>query len=94
MGFGIYDLGFTIWDLAPSKKIYLSYISDLDIYIILTTLSDDMKKEVEDFVNYLQSKKITEEKFTAQRKPGLAKGLIKMKAGFDAPLDDFKEYME
>ena len=69
-------------------------MSDLDIYIKLTSLTDDMKREVEDFVNYLQSKTITEEKLTTQRKPGLAKGLIQMRADFDKPLDDFKEYME
>ncbi len=69
-------------------------MSDLDIYIKFTTLTEDMKREVEDFVNHLQSKTITEENFKDQRKPGLAKGLIQMKAGFDTPLDDFKKYME
>ncbi len=29
-----------------------------------------------------------------QRKIGTAKGLIKMSADFDAPLEDFKDYME
>ncbi len=29
----------------------------------------------------------------SNRKPGLAKGLVKMSDDFDEPLDDFKEYM-
>jgi len=68
-------------------------MTDLDIYIKLATLPDDLKKEVGDFVEFLKSKTTTKGKSNTQRKAGLAKGLIQMKEGFDDPLDDFKEYM-
>lgn len=69
-------------------------MSDIDIYIKLTTLPDDLKKEVGDFVDFLKSKTNVKESMKIQRKAGLAKGLIRMKDDFDEPLDDFKEYME
>ncbi len=68
-------------------------MTDVDIYTKLATLSDDMKKEVDGFVDFLKSKIQVEKKAKTQRKAGLAKGLIKMKEDFDEPLDDFKEYM-
>jgi hypothetical protein len=76
-----------------NENDYLSFMTDIDIYIKLATLPDDMKKEVGDFVEFLKSKTIVKEKTKIQRKAGLAKGLIQMKEGFDEPLDDFKEYM-
>ena len=68
-------------------------MSDLDIYIKLATLPEDMKREVDDFVDFLRSKSVTQEKAKKQRKAGLAKGLIQMKDDFEEPLDDFKDYM-
>ncbi|WP_425342609.1 type II toxin-antitoxin system VapB family antitoxin [Lunatimonas salinarum] len=44
-------------------------------------------------VDFLKSKSVSKSKNKPQRKPGLAKGLIRMKDDFDEPLDDFKEYM-
>jgi hypothetical protein len=72
---------------------YISFMTDIDIYIKLATLPDDMKKQVGDFVEFMKSKTIAKENIKAQRKAGLAKGLIEMKEGFDDPLEDFKEYM-
>ena len=69
-------------------------MTDIDIYIKLATLPDDMKKEVDDFVDFLKSKTSVKEKAKTQRKAGLAKGLIQMREDFDEPLDDFKEYMQ
>ena len=68
-------------------------MTDIDIYIKLATLPDEMKKEVDDFVDFLKSKTNFKEKAKTQRKAGLAKGLIEMREDFDEPLDDFKEYM-
>jgi hypothetical protein len=53
-------------------------------------LSNELKKEVDDFVSFLLTKKNNKAK---KRKPGLAKGLIKMKKDFDEPLEDFNAYM-
>ena len=80
--------------LAKSMgKDYLSIITDIDIYIKLATLPDEMKKEADDFVDFLKTKTLVKEKAKTQRKAGLAKGLIQMKKDFDEPLDDFKECM-
>jgi len=76
-----------------NENDYLSFMTDIDIYIKLATLPDDMKKAVGDFVEFLKSKTNAKENIKTQRKAGLAKGLIEMKEGFDDPLDDFKEYM-
>ena len=66
----------------------------IDIYIKVATLPDDLKNEVDSFVDYLKTKTQREEQNKVPRKAGLAKGLIRMKEDFDEPLDDFKEYME
>ena len=51
------------------------------------------QKEVEDFVDFILEKKINPQKIEKQRTLGLLKGKIKMSPDFDAPLDDFKDYM-
>jgi hypothetical protein len=76
-----------------NENNYLSFMTDIDIYIKLASLPDDLKRQVGDFVEFLKSKTMAKEKSKTQRKAGLAKGLIEMKEGFDDPLDDFKEYM-
>jgi uncharacterized protein with ParB-like and HNH nuclease domain len=61
------------------------------LYSKINTLPPSLIKEVDDFVEFLKTKqrksKINERKF------GCAKGLIIMHGDFDAPLEDFKEYM-
>lgn len=57
----------------------------------INSLPPSILNEVNDFVDFLRAKhnktKIKERKF------GCAKGLIVMNEDFDAPLEDFKEYM-
>jgi hypothetical protein len=67
-------------------------MSDLELYIKLTSLPENLKKEIGDFADFLTSK-LKREGAPAPRKAGLAKGLIKMKDDFDDPLEDFAEYM-
>jgi hypothetical protein len=67
-------------------------MTDIDIYIKLSTLPNDLKKQVSEFVDFLKSKKKTGQK-NRVKKAGLAKGLIEMKENFDEPLEDFNEYM-
>ena len=55
-------------------------------------LPEHLKAEVVDFIEFLLKKKASNE-VLAKPKFGSAKGLIEMKPDFDAPLDDFKEYM-
>jgi hypothetical protein len=64
-------------------------MSDIETYKKLALLPDELKKEVDDFVDFLLTKKSGK---TKKRKLGLAKGLIKMGKDFDEPLEDFKEY--
>lgn len=63
-------------------------MTDIGIYKKLVTLPDDMKKEVDQFIDYLKSKSVAglDTKSQPQKKAGLAKGLIHMR-------DDFKEYI-
>lgn len=67
-------------------------MSDFEIYKKVVTLPDHMKAEVNDFVEQLLAK-ITNEESRGKRVGGLAKGLIHLSDDFDAPLDDFKDYM-
>ena len=55
-------------------------------------LPDEFKKQVLDFVDTLFKKSETKKK-KGKRPFGTAKGKIIIKAGFDDPLEDFKDYM-
>ncbi len=73
----------------PNKVI----VEDDVIYSTIAKLPDDMKKEVNDFAEFLLQKAAL-----AKRKPkpefGSGKGLFgKMSDDFDEPLEDFKDYM-
>ncbi|HWB63346.1 MAG TPA: DUF2281 domain-containing protein [Chitinophagales bacterium] len=58
----------------------------------LNALPDNLKHEVEDFIDFLLSK-IPAGK-GKKRVFGSAKGTIVIHSDFDAPLEDFKEYTE
>lgn len=64
----------------------------IQLYTKITSLPDDIKSEVNDFIDFLMTKKKKESK---KKKPnfGCAKGQIYISPDFDEPLDDFKEYM-
>lgn len=67
----------------------LALISDI------SSLPEDLKQEVVDFVAFLKQKaekKATPHKIK-QRQFGIGKGSFVMAPDFDEPLDDFKEYM-
>jgi len=67
-------------------------MTDIDLYKKIILLPADLKKEADDFIEFLLSKQEKRES-PAKRPLGLAKGLIEMSDDFDEPLDDFKEYM-
>jgi hypothetical protein len=67
-------------------------MTDLELYNNISGLPADLKKEVEDFVEFLKTKN-KKEKTVTERKFGCAKGLIEMSPDFEEPLDDFKDYM-
>ncbi|MCX6182710.1 MAG: DUF2281 domain-containing protein [Bacteroidetes bacterium] len=66
-------------------------MSDLLINTKFASLPSDMQKEVSDFIDFLQQK--AKNKKPKPIKFGFAKGAIKIKPGFDEPLEDFKDYM-
>ncbi len=72
-------------------------MNNVSFYTQVEMLPDELKKEVEDFIEFLleKQKKIKPEiHLKKERTPGLAKGLVEMSPDFDEPLDDFKEYMK
>lgn len=69
-------------------------MTDIQLYTKISLLPDNLKKEVIDFVDFLETKKkSTTTKVRKTRIFGYAKGSIVIKPGFDDPLEDFKEYM-
>jgi hypothetical protein len=61
------------------------------LYKKISSLPDHLKKQVEDFIDFLNRRKEP----TENQKPkfGSGKGMFVMKPDFDEPLDDFREYM-
>ncbi|MBP6794904.1 MAG: DUF2281 domain-containing protein [Saprospiraceae bacterium] len=55
-------------------------------------LPPELRKEVYDFIDFLKLKHL-KQKPLKQREFGYAKGKVKIAPDFDAPLDEFKEYM-
>ena len=70
-------------------------MSDQQIMIKMEQLPSEMKQEVADFIDYLLHKKGKVRQEPPRRRPvfGSGKGLFKMADDFDAPLEDFEEYM-
>lgn len=66
-------------------------MGQLTLHTKVESSPPDLKKEVNDFVDFLLNKSKPAIKKPA--KFGSAKGKIRMSADFDEPLDDFKEYM-
>ncbi len=58
----------------------------------ISMLPQQMRSEVNDFVDFLMKKRQEESK---QKKPkfGCAKGQIYISPDFDEPIEDFKDYM-
>ena len=70
-------------------------MSTADFFMKVNALPADLRKELMDFLENLLKRKNNEKKPTKQGGiPGLAKGRIVIADDFDAPLDDFKPYME
>lgn len=67
-------------------------MSSLSLYAKLEALPGNLKQEVSDFIDFLLEKSTAQNKKIIPR-PGSAKGKIRMAPDFDAPLDEFKDYM-
>lgn len=99
-------LEFTLPMIRPSVTTCLEFCSsfinftkkekmtDLQLYTKISSLPNNLKLEVIDFVDFLKSKKKSSKSiFKKKRVFGYAKDSITIKPSFDEPLDDFKEYM-
>ena len=78
---------------------YLRVMSTHDQYIQLSSLPEDVRRQVLEFIDSLMKRRDrepVEPRKQEQKKPisGLLKGRVRIADDFDAPLDDFKEYME
>ena len=62
------------------------------LYNKLASLPENLKAEVEDFIDFLKLKAKNNKK-NSKPQFGSGKGMFLMKPDFDQPLDDFKEYM-
>ncbi|HRQ85632.1 MAG TPA: DUF2281 domain-containing protein [Flavobacteriales bacterium] len=69
-------------------------MSSADLLIKINSLPEDVRKQVSDFIEFLLARKGKPETPRKKRVAGLMKGEIHIADDFDAPLDDFKEYME
>ncbi|MBK8195864.1 MAG: DUF2281 domain-containing protein [Lewinellaceae bacterium] len=73
-------------------------MSDLTLQAKIDALPAHLKKQVAEYIDFLLTKKKAEAKRNGAAKPfkpgfGGAKGLIVLSADWDAPLEDFKDYM-
>ncbi|GAA4369153.1 hypothetical protein GCM10023185_42530 [Hymenobacter saemangeumensis] len=64
------------------------------VYSKLAMLPENLQQQAADFIEFLLQKAEQEKSVQPQPKPvfGSAKGMFKMRADFDEPLDDFAEY--
>ena len=56
-------------------------------------LPEQLRQEVLHYIEFLQAKYSAQNKGVKKRKAGSAKGKYKLALDFNAPLEDFKEYM-
>ena len=56
-------------------------------------LPEQLKQEVLHYIEFLQAKYNAQNQKPQNRKAGSAEGKFKLAPDFDAPLEDFKEYM-
>lgn len=67
-------------------------MDNIGLYNKISSLPENLKKEVQNFVDSLQNQSKSGLK-TKPRVFGSLKGKIKLSNDFDAPMEDFKDYM-
>lgn len=68
-------------------------MTDLSLVEKINSLPPEYLREVEDFVDFIREKKLPALAEKKERVSGQLKGKVWMSEDFDAPLDDFKDYM-
>ena len=66
-------------------------MNHLPLHSKLASLPDELKSEVEDFIDFL-AQKAKKNHPRAKPKFGSGKGMFVLMPDFDEPLEDFKEY--
>ena len=79
---------------AANAEFLWEVLMSEDVFAIYNSLSVAYKKEVYDYMMFLSEKSAREKSSKFERKPGTLKGKFFMSEDFDAPLDDFAEYMK
>lgn len=62
------------------------------LYAQLASLPMELQKKVAEYIDFL-TYKAKKSKRPKKRRSGLAEGLIQMRSDFDAPMEDFQDYM-
>ncbi len=65
-------------------------MSDLLLYSKISSLQENLRAEVIDFIEFLEKKYETKK---VHPKAGCMQGTFVLSKDFDEPLEDFKEYM-
>ncbi|HEV7381125.1 MAG TPA: DUF2281 domain-containing protein [Dyadobacter sp.] len=68
-------------------------MSELEFLTKVSQLPPSLKEEVVDFIDFLIDKHDIKNLQKKKLKFGMMKGTFSMQEDFDAPLEDFKEYM-
>lgn len=63
-------------------------MTDAQLFRELSSLPDDLKREVADFIEFLKTKLPGKEQSLPKRPLGIGKGMIEILPGFDDQLDD------
>jgi hypothetical protein len=92
--FRISDFGFRIGKL-PLLSENISMTEEKQLLLQIQQLPEQLKQEVLHYVEFLQKKYNAQNQVNKpkKRKAGSARGKYKLAPDFDAPLEDFKEYM-
>jgi hypothetical protein len=70
-------------------------MSDLNLYLKISSLPSTMKAEIIDYMEFITTRKIkVKTHFGKHPKAGCMKGTFVIHPDFDEPIADFKEYME
>jgi translation initiation factor 2 beta subunit (eIF-2beta)/eIF-5 len=64
-----------------------------EILTQIQKLPEQLKREVVHYIEFLQTKHAAQNQKNKKRRAGSAKGKYELAPDFDAPLEDFKEYM-
>lgn len=69
-------------------------MNNIQLYTKISSLSLELKKEVDDFVDFLKSNADKRKPSNQKRIAGLAKGELTIHENFDDPIEGFEQYLK